>query len=115
MADTIGTPETVNIVRTEDDTNDIVIHLTNADGTDATVTGWTAVLSLGLDNNTPLSPPQTFTGVGTIGGKIPINMNGFNVAIGTYSYDVRVTDTVTLDTPSRTYFKGKFKVTERIN
>ena len=115
MAETVGTHVTYNIVRSEDDTNDIVCHLTNADGTDATVVGWTAVLSIGTDANTPLSPAQTYNGVGVTAGKIPINMNGFNCPIGTYKYDIRITDTVTGDTPARVYFKGSFKVTERIN
>ena len=113
--ETIGAPVAYNIVRSEDDTNDIVLHLLNEDGTDATVTGWTAVLSIGVDANTPLVPAQTYNGTGTTGGKIPINMNGFNCPIGSYKYDIRVTDTVTLDTPARVYAKGSFKVTERIN
>lgn len=113
--ETVGTHVTVNIVRSEDDTNDIVVHLTNEDGTDATVVGWTAVLSIGSDNNTPLAPAQTYNGTGLTAGKIPINMNGFNCPIGTYKYDIRITDTVTGDTPARVYFKGGFKVTERIN
>jgi len=113
--ETIGTTVTINILRAEDDTNDIVVHLTNEDGTDATVVGWTAVLNIGLDANTPLVPPQTYNGTGVSGGKIPINMNGFNCPTGSYKYDIRITDTVTGDTPSRVYFKGSFKVTERIN
>ena len=115
MADTVGSHVTYNIVRSEDDTNDIVVNLTNADGTAATVVGWTAELNIGLDANTPLVPPQTYTGTGISGGKIPINMNGFNCPVGSYKYDIRITDTVTGDTPARVYFKGGFKVTERIN
>ena len=117
MAETIGTPVTINLVRSEDDTTDVVVHLKNEDGTDATVTGWTAVLSLGVDANTPTTPPYTFNGTGVASppGRIPINMNGFAVPIGVYFYDIRITDTVTGDTPVRVYFKGKFKVTERIN
>ena len=115
MAETIGTHVTINLVRTENDTNDIVVHLTNEDGTDATVVGWTALLSVGSDGNTPLAPPKTYNGTGVTAGKIPINMNGFDVPIGTYNYDIRITDTVTGDTPARVYFKGKLKVTERIN
>lgn len=114
MAD-VGIPETINMSRSEDDTNDIVVHLKNADGTNATVVGWTVTLSIGSDNNTPLSPAQTYTGVGVTNGLLPINMNGFNCPIGSYKYDIRITDTVTIDTPSRVYFKGGFKVTPRIN
>jgi hypothetical protein len=114
MAD-VGAPETINMVRTEDDTNDIVVHLKNADGTDATVVGWTAILSVGIDADTPTAPPYTFSGVGVSAGLIPIDMNGFAVPIGTYKYDIRIRDTVTVDTPYRVYFKGKLKVTSRIN
>lgn len=111
----IGIFVTKNMQRSENDTNDIVVHLLNADGTNATVVGWTAVLSVGVDNDLPTSPAATFTGVGVTAGLIPIDMSTFAVVKGSYKYDVRVTDTVTIDTPSRVYFKGKFKVTPRIN
>lgn len=111
----VGDFVTMNLSRSEDDTNDIVVHLTNADGTDANVVGWTALLSVGADNNTPLVPPKTYSGVGQSGGNIPIDMDTFDIAIGSYKYDIRVTDTVTLDAPTRVYFKGGFKVTPRIN
>lgn len=111
----IGAVIALDITRTEDDTNDIVVHLTNEDGTDATVVGWTALLSIGSDADTPLSPPKTYSGTGTTGGLIPINMNGFDVPPADYKYDIRITDTVTGDAPARVYFKGKFKVTTRIN
>jgi hypothetical protein len=114
MAD-VGIYETVDLARTEGDTDDVVVHLTNADGTDATVIGWTAILSVGTDADTPLAPPKTYNGTGVAAGLIPINMNGFDVPIGSYKYDIRITDTVTGDTPVRVYFKGKFKVTARIN
>lgn len=112
--ETVGTAVTYNIVRSEDDTNDIVCHLTNADGTDASVVGWTAVLSIGSDSATPLSPAQTYNGTGASGGKIPINMNGFSCPVGSHKYDIRITDTVTGDTPARVFFRGSFKVVERI-
>lgn len=112
---TVGDPVTINLTRSEDDTNDIVVHLTNADGTDAVIIGWTGLLSVGSDNNTPLSPPKTYSGVGVANGLLALNMNGFNVPIGSYKYDIRVTDTVTSDTPARVFFKGKFTVTARIN
>jgi hypothetical protein len=73
------------------------------------------VLSIGLDNNTPLDPPVTFTGVGSINGLLAIDMSTFVVPVGTYKYDIRITDTVIGDAPARVYFKGKFKVTPRIN
>jgi len=111
----VGAPVSQDITRTEGDTDDITVHLKNADGTDATVVGWTAVLSIGTDADTALSPPKTYNGTGVSAGKIPINMNGFDVPTGSYKYDIRITDTVTGDTPARVYFKGKFKVTARIN
>ena len=111
----VGTTESIDITRSEDDTNDIVVHLTNEDGTDATVVNWTALLSVGSDNNTPLAPPKTYSGTGVAAGLIPINMNGFDVPIGSYKYDIRVVDTVAGDSPARVYFKGRFKVTPRIN
>lgn len=111
----VGGTVAIDITRTEGDTDDIVVHLTNADGTDADVVGWTAQLSIGTDADTPLSPAETYSGTGISGGLIPINMATFDVPIGSYKYDIRITDTVTGDTPARVYFKGKFKVTARIN
>jgi len=115
MAVEVGAFTVIDLTRSEDDTDDVVVHLTNLDGTDATVVGWTAILTVGADNDVPASPPASFNGVGTTGGLIPINMNTFAVAKGSYKYDIRITDTVTGDTPRRVYFKGKFKVTPRIN
>lgn len=115
MATEVGTVVTQNMTRSENDTNDIIVNLKNADGTNAAVTGWTAILSVGSDNDAALAPPKTYSGTGITGGLIPIDMNGFDVAKGSYKYDIRVTDTVTGDTPVRVYFKGAFKVTPRIN
>ena len=115
VVELIGTPVVIDITRSEDDTNDIVVHLTNADGTSAAVIGWTGILSIGVDGDTALVPPKTYTGTGVAGGLVPLNMSGFNVTQGSYKYDIRVTDTVTGDQPVRVYFKGKFKVTPRIN
>lgn len=111
----IGAPVAMDIQRSEGDTNDIVVLLTNADGTPATVVGWTGALSVGSTNDVALSPPKTYTGLGASGGLVSFNMNGFDVVKGSYKYDIRITDTVTGDTPARVYFKGKFKVTPRIN
>jgi len=115
MADDSGIPVTIHMQRSEGDTDDVVVHLLNADGTDATIVGWTAVLSIGSTDDAALIPAKTYNGTGTTGGLLPINMNGFDVPIGSYKYDIRITDTVTGDTPVRVYFKGKFKVTARIN
>jgi len=115
MTTKIGDPIFVDILRSEGDTDDIVVQLLNPDGTVATVVGWTAILSVGISNDTPTAPPYTFNGVGATLGLVAINMNGFAVPIGSYKYDIRITDTVTGDTPARVYFKGGFKVTPRIN
>lgn len=109
----LGAPVSQDIDRSENDTDDITVHLKNADGTNATVVGWTAVLSIGVDADG--APTATFNGTGIAGGLIPIDMATFSVPIGSYKYDVRVRDTVTSDQPYRVYFKGKFKVTSRIN
>ena len=111
----IGTPVSIDMERTEDDTNDVVVLLTNDDGTPATVTNWTGILSIGSSNDAPLSPPKTYPGLGGANGLIAFDMDGFDVPIGSYKYDIRITDTVSSDTPARVYFKGKFKVTPRID
>lgn len=112
----IGAPVLQDLTRSEGDTDDVVVHLTNADGSDADVTNWTAVLSVGPDDNTVGSGyTATYNGTGVAAGKIPINMAAFDIPVGSYKYDIRITDTVTGDTPARVYFKGKFKVTNRIN
>lgn len=115
MATELGLFVEYDLTRSEGDTTDVIAHLLNADGTNATVIGWTGVLSVGNDNDTPLAPPKTYAGTGVAGGLIPMNLNGFDIPIGSYKYDIRIIDTVTGDTPARVYFKGKFKVTPRIN
>lgn len=113
---TIGAVVTMDIERSEDDTNDIVVLLTEEDGvTPANVENWTAVLSVGSSNDAALAPPKTFPGLGGLNGLVSIDMDGFDVPKGSYKYDIRITDTVSADNPSRVYFKGKFKVTPRIN
>lgn len=114
---TLGVPLSQDIERSEDDTDDIIIHLTDSAGADIDVTGWTAILSIGTDADTLLTGSQaTYNGTGVAAdGLISIDMNPFNVPQGSYKYDIRVTDTVTGDTPARVYVKGKFKVTPRIN
>lgn len=113
---TIGAPLNQDLERSEDDTDDVVLHFTNADGTDADITGWTALLSVGPDADSLGAGYQTtYPGTGSAGGLMSIDMDLFDVPIGTYKYDIRVTDTVTGDTPARVYVKGKLKVTSRIN
>jgi hypothetical protein len=117
MAETniIGTPFICNLERSEDDTDDVTVHLTD-NGVDADVTGWSAILSVGTDNDNLVVVGQaTYTGIGIAGGLFIIDMNLFDIVKGSYKYDIRITDTVSGDTPSRVYFKGSFKVTPRIN
>jgi hypothetical protein len=114
-SNTLGSPIFCDIERSEDDTNDLNVHLVDALGIDANVVAWVAQLSIGSDNNTALVPAQLYNGVGTAGGLIPIDMNAFNLTVGSYRYDIRITDTVTSDSPVRVYFKGSFKVTPRVN
>jgi len=111
----LGVVVTCNLTRSEDDTDDLTVHLTDSVGADAVIIGWTAQLSVGLDNDTALVPAQNFNGVGIAGGLIPIDMASFSLAIGSYKYDIRIVDTVTADSPARVYFKGSFKVTPRVN
>ena len=111
----IGGVVIMDIARTEGDTNDIVVLLKNDDGTPADVDGWTAVLSIGTDDDTPLAPPKTYPGVGGANGLVSIDMDGFDVPPESYKYDIRIRDTDAADQPFRVYFKGKFKVGKRIN
>jgi hypothetical protein len=111
----IGTPIVCNLERSEDDTDDITVHLTDG-GVDANVVGWTAVLSVGSDNDTIIVGSQaTYSGTGIAGGLFVIDMNLFDIPQGSYKYDIRITDTVSGDSPARVYFKGSFKVTPRID
>ena len=115
--ETLGAATVCNIERSEDDTDDILIVLTNAAGDPAEVNGWPGVLRIGTTNAGPIvgSPQAEFTGTGGIGtGIITIDMANFAVPPGSYKYDVRVTDLSQADTPSRVYFRGNFKVVERI-
>lgn len=111
--ETIGAVVVCDITRSEDDTDDINAHLNNADGSNAVVIGWTATLRIAVGAND--APLATFTGIGIAGGDFPIDMALFALAIGSYKYDIRVIDTVTPDTPARVYWRGNFKVTQRIN
>lgn len=110
-----GKPVLCNLQRKEDDTDDITVHLTDpVTGDDALVVGWTAQLDVSLTKDGVPLASGTFNGVGIAGGNIPIDMSSFDIATGNYFYDIRITDTVTGDTPARVYFNGKFKVTDRI-
>lgn len=113
---TFGLPLVCDLSRKENDTVDISFHLKNADGTDADITGWTAVLSVGSDKDTLLVGSQaTYPATGLSGGILPVDMALFDIPIGSYKYDVRITDTVTGDTPAWVIAEGSFKVTARIN
>jgi len=115
MAEEIGAAVECNLTRSEDDTDDITVRLSK--GTVDT-TGFTAELSIGAGKDA--APTVTFSGAAPVSpaqpnGLIVIDMNGFALPIGSYKYDIRITDTNVGDTPSRVYFKGSFKVTPRIN
>ena len=62
----IGKAEECNIELFEDDTEDFVVHLNNADGTNATVEDWTADLVVSDSKHGPL----TSAGVNTWPGAI---------------------------------------------
>ena len=113
-----GKPVLCNLTRKEDDTDDITVHLTDPEtDADALVQGWTATLDLSLTRDGAPIVGGTFNGTAVASpsdGNIIIDMNGFAVAPGSYFYDIRITDTVTGDTPARVYFEGKFKVKDRI-
>lgn len=117
MAEEIGAAVVCNLTRSEDDTDDITVRLRDSDGNLIDTTGYTAVLSVapGADD----APTGTFSGGPPVSpaqpnGLIVIDMDSFAIAIGSYKYDIRITDTAG-DSPSRVYFKGNFKVTSRIN
>jgi len=113
---TIGTVLLCNITRKEDDSLDLAFHLTNPDGTDAAIIGWAALFSVGSDKDSLLIGSQaTYPGTGIAGGLMPIDFALFDIPIGSYKYDVRITDTVSPDMPSWVIAEGSFKVTARIN
>ncbi len=110
-----GKPVLCNLQRKEDDTDDLTVHLTDpVTGLDATVVSWIATLDVSLSKDGVPISGGTFTGTGIAGGNIPIDMNPFAIAPGSYFYDIRIVDTITGDSPGRVYFEGKFKVTDRI-
>lgn len=113
--DFLGEPVECNISRREDDTDDITVALfqDQAKTTPADVTGWTANLRISTSRNG--TAIATFSGTGIAGGLIPIDMATYAVtAPQDLFYDIRITDTVTPDTPARVYFFGKWKSVERI-
>lgn len=111
-----GLPLTCDLTRYVDDTLDISFHFTNSDGTDADITGWTAVLSVGSDkDNLIITAQATYPGTGIAGGIMPIDFNLFDIPAGSYKYDLRVIDTVSPDSPAWVVAQGSFKVTVRID
>lgn len=113
MAVTLGKPVERDIERSEDDTDDIAIKLTDS-GALVNTTGYTVLLSIGPDDDS--APTVTFSGSGTgSDGLIPIDMAAFALAKGPFKYDIRITNTNLGDSPARVYFKGNWTVTPRIN
>jgi len=113
----IGKPTQCDLERSEGDTDDIVFHFKDSAGASIDTTGFNGTLSIGSDKDTLLvGPTATYTGTGTgVDGLISIDMNGFDVPIGSYKYDLRVVQSALGDMPARVYAKGAFKVTERID
>ena len=112
--ETLGEVITCNLTRTEDDTDDLVLVLKSGGVDIGDATGWTGLLSIGADKDA--TPTVTFAGAGiATNGQVVFDMNTFALPIGSYKYDIRITDTNTGDAPSRVYVKGSFKVTARIN
>jgi len=113
----IGEAVVCDIDRREDDSDDINVHLSDATQPDgnAVVIGWLAQLDISTEKGGAPVAGGTFTGTGIAGGNIPIDMNGFAIQpVANYFFDIRITDTVTGDTPARVYFTGKFKLKDRI-
>ena len=116
MATEVGNPAEYDIIRRENDTDDVIVKVKDSSGNLVDTTGWTAQLSVGADDNTIGSGYQaTYNGNGSgVDGLIAIDMDLFDIPIGDYKYDIRIT-TDDADTPARVYAKGKFKVKPRIN
>jgi len=116
----VGKPVLCNLTRREDDTDDITVHLTDRSGdvaVDAIVQGWTAQLLISLTKGGAPVAGGTFNGTAVASpsdGNIPIDMSTFALTTANLFYEIRVTDTVTSDSPARIFFEGKFKVTDRI-
>jgi hypothetical protein len=110
-----GEPVLCNLVRREDDTDDLTVHITDpVTESDAAVVGWTVTLDISATKGGVPVAGGTFTGTGIAGGNLPIDMNLFALVPATYYHDIRIVDTVTPDTPGRVYFTGKFKVIDRV-
>ncbi len=114
----IGAAEEHEIEIFEDDTEDFVVHLNNADGTNATVENWTATMVVSDTKHGPLTSAGVATYLGTAPGSgalgdIPIDMALFDLPAASYFYQIRTVDTVTGDVPAKTRFFGKLKVIAR--
>ena len=113
----LGDVVVCNLVRREDDTDDITVRLRDSAGALIDTTGFTANLRVSATSDgTPLA---TFAGVAAASpaqpnGLIVIDMNSFAIAPGSYKYDIRITDSNPADNPARVYFAGSFKVKDRI-
>jgi hypothetical protein len=124
MAD-IGAPTECDIERRRGDTKDISIRLKDSDGNILDVTGYSALLTLNTSkapdpDASPVEGSQIFQATGTpnspgTDGILRFDMANFGgspyVAVGTYFYDVQVTDAASeIITP----LIGKFKVVQDI-
>lgn len=115
---TLGDVVTQDLTRTEDDTDDLTVRLKDSSGNLIDTTDLSAVLSIGTGSDA--TPVATFNAAPPAApaqpnGLLVVDMDGFSVAQGKYSYDIRITDAGPADSPARVYFKGLFTVTPRIN
>lgn len=106
-----------NLVRREDDTDDITVRLRDSSGNLVDTTNFTANLRVSATaDGTPLA---TFAGAAPVSptqpnGLIVIDMASFAITPGSYKYDIRITDGNPADNPARVYFAGGLKVRDRI-
>lgn len=109
---TLGKALKCNIERTEDDTNNITVKMTNpATGALVDTTGFTGTLSIDFD---PVddSADSTFAGTGLgVSGLVEYDMGAFAAPIGSHAYDILIVDAAA---DSRKYVFGTMKVVERI-
>ena len=113
----IGDVIVCNLVRREDDTDDLTIRLKDSSGNLVDTTGFTAILA--VSSTADGTPTASFNGAAAVSpvqpnGLIVIDMDGFAIATGNYKYDIRIIDGNPVDTPGRVYFAGGFKVKDRI-
>jgi len=106
-----------NLVRREEDTDDLTVRLRDSSGNLVDTTNFTA--NLRVSATADGAPLGTFAGAPAVSpaqpnGLIVIDMATFSITPGSYKYDIRITDNGPADNPARVYFAGSFKVKDRI-